>query len=283
MAIVYAYPRATLTPKKMNNWLGSYELGGLIRGGSEGAIHRACDRRTGKVVAVKVVKMVTPAIRKRCFEEVSIMRECTGEHVIGFHAHSIDVARSLSGLIMDCGNEDYLDVINERLYVAEEVLLGEFRQIARAVKFLHDRNIAHMDIKPENILVTHELCSSGELRYVLKLIDFAFATRSAQHCMCVASCGTRGYVAPEMYAAFPNVYTKPVDIYAVGVTLYVATQRKLPFEVTGSSEMCKRALSMPVCFSEPTSLLVETLILEAMSIDPERRPTIEEICIRVGC
>ena len=79
----------------------------------------------------------------------------------------------------------------------------------------HDLNIVHRDIKPENILLV------GDGLHV-KLADFTIATVIEPYSYTTTLCGTPSYVAPEILQnSRDRKYTKAVDIWSLGVVLYI--------------------------------------------------------------
>ncbi len=89
--------------------------------------------------------------------------------------------------------------------------------------FQHDRNIVHRDIKPENILLVDK-----ELR--VKLADFGLAKIIGEESFTTTLCGTPSYVAPEILAdGRHRKYTKAVDIWSLGVVLYICLCGFPPF------------------------------------------------------
>lgn len=95
-------------------------------------------------------------------------------------------------------------------------------QIFSAMRWLHNRYIAHCDISMENILVTKEV----DGRYQVKLIDFSMAVPGQK-----VTCGHRGkpsYQAPEMaLSAFYDSFA--LDCFALGVVLFSAAARIYPW------------------------------------------------------
>ncbi|KAB0362490.1 hypothetical protein FD754_006646 [Muntiacus muntjak] len=87
------------------------------------------------------------------------------------------------------------------------------RDIGTAIQFLHSRNIAHRDVKPENLLYT-----SKDKDGVLKLTDFGFAKETTQNAL-QTPCYTPYYVAPEVLG--PEKYDKSCDMWSLGVIMYI--------------------------------------------------------------
>ncbi len=94
------------------------------------------------------------------------------------------------------------------------------RQVLKALAYCHSRSVTHRDIKLENIIVS----KSG----VVKIIDFGFSTCISNEKKVKMFCGTPSYMAPEIVQK--QAYCgPPVDIWAVGVLLYVLLFRQIPF------------------------------------------------------
>jgi hypothetical protein len=106
------------------------------------------------------------------------------------------------------------------------ILARELPNLVDAIEYLHARDIAHQDIKPDNILI-QTLPVGG-----IKLVDFGLACRYE----CPIA-GTTPYYSPEMAALrmagapHTNVYASMKnDLWMLGLTLYAAVQKKLPIE-----------------------------------------------------
>ena len=105
-----------------------------------------------------------------------------------------------------------------------------FRQMASAIKFLHDNRIAHRDIKPDNFLLDNNY-------QTVLVTDFGFAVHSLSNdskIMKGTQCGTDPYKAPELLTLMEgHAYdAKKVDMWALGVSLYEMVHYMLPFPVT---------------------------------------------------
>ncbi|KAI9674503.1 MAG: hypothetical protein M1817_001841 [Caeruleum heppii] len=98
-----------------------------------------------------------------------------------------------------------------------------FIQLFQGIKYLHERNIVHRDIKPENILlVDHDL--------TVKLADFGLAKIIGEESFTTTLCGTPSYVAPEILQnSNHRKYTRAVDVWSLGVVLYICLCGFPPF------------------------------------------------------
>lgn len=142
------------------------------------------------------------------------------------HTHSIFQRRYKYFIFMRyMEHGDLLEYILQRGAVQEDQARIWTRQLALAVQYMHELEIAHRDIKCENVLLTANQNA--------KLSDFGFAR------MCVDKdfldihsetfCGSLSYTAPEILQGSPY-YPKPTDIWSLGVVLYVMLNRAMPFE-----------------------------------------------------
>ncbi|XP_019942353.1 MAP kinase-activated protein kinase 2 [Paralichthys olivaceus] len=96
------------------------------------------------------------------------------------------------------------------------------KSIGEAIQFLHAINIAHRDVKPENLLY-----SSQRTTALLKLTDFGFAKETTSHNSLATPCYTPYYVAPEVLG--PEKYDKSCDMWSLGVIMYILLCGYPPF------------------------------------------------------
>ena len=104
-------------------------------------------------------------------------------------------------------------------YLAEDEVKFYITQIVLGVGYLHDKGIAHRDLKLENILVDQD-------GYV-KLIDFGLASRFENFSEHFDYVGTPQYMAPEIYSGASHGFG--VDWWAVGVLIYELLFGNVPF------------------------------------------------------
>ncbi|KAJ3244021.1 hypothetical protein HK104_008083 [Borealophlyctis nickersoniae] len=111
--------------------------------------------------------------------------------------------------------------------LSEEQARNYFRQMVLGIEYLHEHDIAHRDIKPDNMLVAED--------GTLKIVDFGVSemfTHGSDKLK--KSAGSPAFFAPEMCTAHHgDISARAADVWALGVTLYCMVFGKLPF--TGAS------------------------------------------------
>ena len=95
--------------------------------------------------------------------------------------------------------------------------------IVDAIRYCHAQGIIHRDIKPENLLFSSKDMSKS----VLKISDFGLARFVEEDVFATTTCGTPGYVAPEVLKQMP--YKEPCDFWSVGVVLFILLSGSPPF------------------------------------------------------
>lgn len=114
--------------------------------------------------------------------------------------------------------------------------------IATAIYYLHSFGIAHRDLKPENILMT-----STEDDAQPKLVDFGLSKIIGPTQTCNDPFGTLSYVAPEVLQQKP--YNKKVDLWSLGVIIYLLLSGTLPFDDDDDREIARQTIHEQVDFS----------------------------------
>lgn len=145
------------------------------------------------------------------------------------------------------------------------------RQLAEALRLLHERGIAHRDVKPGNVL----LRSAPGDPLELALIDFGISRLAAEHDIMRTISGTVAYQAPEAMMGRP---TTESDWWSLGVVLYELATGKLLYDVHDGDVIKQQvAAGRPVGFDEIADAQVRLLCRGLLLRDPRDRWGYDEI------
>ncbi|VVC87748.1 unnamed protein product [Leptidea sinapis] len=127
-------------------------------------------------------------------------------------------------VVMEKLRGDMLEMIlsHEKGRLPERITKFVVAQILVALKHLHEKNIVHCDLKPENVLL-----SSDEMFPQVKLCDFGFARIIGEKCFRRSVVGTPAYLAPEVLRN--KGYNRSLDMWSFGVIVYVSLSGTFPF------------------------------------------------------
>ncbi|MCX7832547.1 MAG: protein kinase [Actinobacteria bacterium] len=206
-----------------------YEIQEIIGEGGEGRILKALDKAVDRFVAIKELKLRNKK-REEALREARAIARISHPNVVSLYDVIEDEEEIY--LIME-----YVEGISLRELLQEyhmmdfQTALGIFIQVALAVEFAHNHGILHLDIKPENILVS----SSG----VVKLTDFGIARFVTEPEDAGKIMGTTHYLAPE---SLRGKYSVASDVFALGVILYEMLAGENPFYSYSQEEAYKKIL-----------------------------------------
>ncbi len=253
--------------------LKDYEVTEKLGAGSYGNVYKA-HGKTGarEVVAIKCVvkSQLSKSETDNLITEISILKKLKHEHIV----HMVDFrwdANYIYIIMEYCGGGDLSRFIKSRESLSEDVCRGFLRQLASALRFLRSQDIAHLDLKPSNILLT-----AGK-RPSLKLADFGMAQRFSADETRSSVRGSYLYMAPEIL--LKSKYDARVDLWSVGVILYECLFGKAPYKSGTLEELLKKvAEERPIVVPRQSHLSKECrdLLVRCLERDPDARITFED-------
>jgi serine/threonine protein kinase len=248
--------------------LGRYQLLSLVGRGGMGEVYCAVDTRLNRLVAVKLLPSylaADPERRYRFEQEARAVAALNHPHICTLH---------------DIGNDEQMHYLVFE-YLAGELLsdrlsrgsletteaLGYAIQIGDALVHAHEHGILHLDLKPQNIMLTR----SGA-----KLFDFGIAElRDGVHPSgdlaatggrpLHAGAGTPGYLAPEQREGRPT--DGRTDVFSFGAVMYEIFTGRAAFPVSHPGAEAAPILEMP---SEAPAAL-SALIARCLATSPADR------------
>lgn len=219
---VFKYPKS----RRTSAFLMQYEVLQKLGKGHFAEVFMCVERSSGQRYAVKVFakrpgmedKSKTTGLQ----QEIAVLMGVNHPNVLCLK-DTFDEPDAVK-LVLELAPEGELfNFIIRKQKLTEAETRKLFLQLFQGVKYLHDRNIVHRDIKPENILLVDD-----DLH--VKLADFGLAKIIGDESFTTTLCGTPSYVAPEILAEHGRrKYTKAVDIWSLGVVLYICLCGFPPF------------------------------------------------------
>ncbi|XP_023777818.1 obscurin [Cyanistes caeruleus] len=158
--------------------------------------------------------------KSRAHQERDILTSLSHDRITRL-LDEFETRKTLILILELCSNEELLDRLFKKNVVTEAEVKLYIKQILEGIKYLHDNNILHLDIKPLNILMVYPE------REDLKICDFGFAQRITPVEPQYSKYGSPEFVAPEIVSQSP--VSKATDIWAVGVITYLSLTCKSPF------------------------------------------------------
>uniref|UniRef100_A0A674A402 Protein kinase D4 n=1 Tax=Salmo trutta TaxID=8032 RepID=A0A674A402_SALTR len=240
----------------------------VLGSGQFGVVYRGTHRQSGHPVAIKVIdKTRFPTKQERQLRnEQAILQNLSHLGIVLLEGmfetpeHVFVVMEKLHG--------DMLEMIlsNEKGRLPERTTRFLVTQILEALRYLHFKHIAHCDLKPENVLV-----ASPDPFPQVKLCDFGFARIIGEKSFRRSVVGTPAYLAPEVISI--HGYNRSLDMWAVGVVLYVSLSGTFPFNEDEdiSQQITNAAFMFPRLLWSNISLEAVSLINNLLQVSVRRR------------
>ncbi|NXG91817.1 TSSK6 kinase, partial [Stercorarius parasiticus] len=252
-----------------------YRLGHTLGEGTFSKVKAATSNKYKGPLAIKVVdrRRAPPAFKYKFLpRELSIVRKIRHPNIVRVF-ELIEVSSGKVYIVMEAAATDLLQLVQELgklpcVPKARDI----FAQVVGAVRYLHDRNLVHRDLKCENVL----LMADGRRA---KLSDFDFSKEANSYPdLSTTFCGSAAYASPEMLMGLPYD-TKKNDMWSLGVMLYVMVTGCIPFDDTHICSMPQRQ-KKGVLYPEGLPPLPEpcqTLIAQLLQFSPASRPGVGQV------
>ena len=243
-------------------------------------VKEAVKSATGEKFAVKVIsKKMLQGKEFLILNEIDILQQVSKGHPNIITLHDYFESPSNLYLVFElCQGGELFDRICERGNFYEKDAAAIVRAVIDAVAYLHEHNIVHRDLKPENLLYRFKPENTEDFAKGLVIADFGLSKIIDSQKMSVlnTTCGTPGYMAPEVLRHIP--YSKPVDMWSVGVLTYFLLVGYTPFDSDHSAEEVTRVINAQYTF-EPAEYWsgvsedAKDFIRSLLKVNPDERMT----------
>lgn len=266
-----AGPSASESSQPPERQLGPFVLKAKLGSGGMAVVYRALYTKENREIALKLLPVEAheePRLVARFEREAEILRRLKHPHIVPcFGGGQIGGQRWIAMQLMTQGTLSAELKRRGRFPWQEVVQIGI--AVASALECAHQAGIIHRDLKPSNLMRS----KSGKI----KLGDFGIARDSEQTGLTATgrTVGTFAYMAPEQVRGFPPAAPR-TDLYALGCVLFELLTGKPPFEGASPPEVMyahiEKKPARPSSLALDCPLFLDTLILQCLEKDPEKRP-----------
>ncbi|MEQ2240617.1 hypothetical protein ILYODFUR_016911 [Ilyodon furcidens] len=276
-------PSGRLTPSGRRTPLGKPGEGSLRQGvpqkpytfmdekarGRFGVIRECRENATGNLFMAKIVPYEVDT-KQAVLQEYDILKSLHHDRIMALHEAYV-TPRYLVLISEYCSGRELLYSLIDRFRYSEDDVVTYIVQILQGLDYLHARRILHLDIKPENIIVTH--------MNLIKIIDFGSAQTYNPLFLKQFSppIGTLEYMSPEMLKG--DVVGPPADIWSVGVMTFIMLSGRLPFMENDPQETEARILAAKFDLSklyQNVSQSASLFLKKILCSYPWARPSIKD-------
>ncbi|KAJ2005876.1 hypothetical protein H4R26_001718 [Coemansia thaxteri] len=205
--------------------------------------------------------------------ELAISKKLQHPHLVKLHEVLNDSEQDVLYLVIDLCENGPVRILDAE-HATSEPLPAEtahkyFTQALLALEYLHEHDIVHRDIKPDNLLLTKD--------NVLKITDFGESTLNNSGEKTYGSSGTPAFMAPELCQGLSEISGEAADIWSLGVCLYSFIYGALPFQGASVIDVLDSVSAGELRFPGPYDEQLNDLLVRMLERNPDSRITIDEI------
>ncbi|KAI8974782.1 Pkinase-domain-containing protein [Trametes punicea] len=246
---------------------------GMLGEGGFARVYEVRDAR-GHRSACKVVtksSLKTKKAKTKLYAEIKIHRSLDHPNIVRFQDCFEDDDNVYMTLEL-CHNGSLMDMLRRRKRFTEPEARYFMVQLIGACHYMHTHQVIHRDLKLGNIFLDRNMN--------VKVGDFGLAAlieNPGERKKTI--CGTPNYIAPEVLFDTANGHSFEVDTWSTGVILYTLVVGRPPFQTKDVKAIYKRIRDNEYEFptDRAVSKLVQDLIQQILTPDPQQRPTLHEI------
>jgi serine/threonine protein kinase/formylglycine-generating enzyme required for sulfatase activity len=300
----YSAPAAGTAAPLRARRIGEYELLQELGRGGMGVVYKARDLRLKRLVALKMIRAGVSASGQdvqRFLSEARAAARLDHPHIVPLF--EIGAADGLPYFVMALVDGGSLQQRVAAGPLPAEAAAALLRPIAEAVHHAHEHGVIHRDLKPHNILLSHESQATGSVTTVAnlpfaatapgstgsatatrmaalpvpKVTDFGLAYIAGQEGMTATGevLGTPGYMPPEQASGRVREVGALADVYSLGAVLYCMLTGRPPFQAATAIETLWQVQNQepvpPRRLNSAVPRDLQTICLKCLEKNPARR------------
>jgi serine/threonine protein kinase len=258
-------------------YISHYKILGRLGKGGMGDIYKAIQDPLNRIVALKVLPPHfgrDEEFAKRFEIEAKAISLLQHQNIVSIYEYGDEEGFRFFAMQFVDG-KDLAHVIADQREMSIPDIIDFSKQICRGLRYAHNNNVIHRDIKPQNILI--------DKNNIVKLSDFGIAkifSRTDEITMTGFTLGTPEYMSPEQ--ALGKKIDHQTDIYSLGIVMYEMLTKRPPFLARDPMAVAYKQVHElappPSQKRKDTPKRLELIILKALKKNREERyASVEEM------
>ena len=252
----------------------NFILGKILGKGSYGSVRLVERKEDHQIYAMKsvVINNLKEKEKQNSFNEVRLLASLKHQNIIDYKESFFDEIEKTLNIVMEYADDGDLrtkisQTLKDHLSFEEVTIWNVLIQTLEGLKYLHENNIIHRDLKSANIFLT----KSG----LVKIGDLNVST-IAKKGVANTQTGTPYYASPEIWNDKP--YNSKCDIWSLGCIIYEMAALHVPFRGTSLHQLYCRVmkgtyLQIPSRYSNELKNIIKLFLV----VDSRKRPSAEEL------
>lgn len=259
--------------------LGRYRILSVLGQGAMGVVYKASDDRIDRTVAIKTLQIradMTEAqikeFRERFFHEAQFAGRLSHPNVVTIY--DVQEEGDLSYIAMEFVDGTTLEkMLSAKRNLPLDKIIDILLQVCDGLTYAHRFGVIHRDIKPGNIIVSHDGTA--------KIMDFGIAKITTSNRTVIGTIlGTPGYMSPEQITGKSVDYRS--DIFSVGAVMYELFTGEKAFTGKNMTEIMYKVVNdnppAPVTVNSTLPAMLSNIVMKALKKNPDKRyASIEEL------